>query len=463
MLAGRAQWWSDPKTDSTLHDALAGRRLVRGLAASIRTAAGDLREVLVSAENLALGSASYHLLILQDITDRVRLENELRQAQKMEAVGRLAAGVAHDFNNMLTVILGYASMMQTGKLEEKLASYLRQVEQAAVRATALTHQLLAYSRKQMIQRRPLQLNEIVKQTVSMLGRVIGEHIAIDTRLAPELPLVFADASSVDQIIMNLALNARDAMPDGGRLTLSSTAVEIDEAYGRRNPEAQLGRHVCLTVKDSGHGMDAATMSRIFEPFFTTKEPGKGTGMGMATVYGVLKQHNGWIEVESAPGDGTVIRAYLPVSDGVLEDPPAEVTVEPTEASVPPAPSGDITILLVEDEEMLREFVGTALSSLGYHVLSAANGHEALEIWATRRHEIDLLLTDVVMPESISGRELAHTLMIDKPDLKIIFTSGYSPELIGPEFEQEKGHGFLAKPYLTDHLVKFVNAELAGTR
>ena len=463
VLAGRAQWWSDPKTDSTLHDALAGRRLVRGLAASIRTAAGDLREVLVSAENLALGSASYHLLILQDITDRVRLENELRQAQKMEAVGRLAAGVAHDFNNMLTVILGYASMMQTGKLEEKLASYLRQVEQAAVRATALTHQLLAYSRKQMIQRRPLQLNEIVKQTVSMLRRVIGEHIAIDTRLAPELPLIFADASSVDQIIMNLALNARDAMPDGGRLTLSSTAVEIDEAYRRRNPEAQLGRNVCLTVKDSGQGMDAATMSRIFEPFFTTKEPGKGTGMGMATVYGVLKQHNGWIEVESAPGDGTVIRAYLPVSDGVLEDPPAEVTVEPAEASVPPAPPGDITILLVEDEEMLREFVGTALSSLGYHVLSAANGHEALEIWATRRHEIDLLLTDVVMPESISGRELAHTLMIDKPDLKIIFTSGYSAELIGPEFEQEKGHGFLAKPYLTDHLVKFVNAELAGTR
>jgi len=465
VLAGRVQWWSDPKTDSALHDTLAGRRLVRGLAAGIRTAAGDLREVLVSAENLALANASYHLLILQDITDRVRLENELRQAQKMEAVGRLAAGVAHDFNNMLTVILGYASMMQNGspRLDEKLAAYLRQVEQAAVRATALTHQLLAYSRKQMIQRRPLQLNEIVKQTVSMLRRVIGEHIAIDTSLAPELPLIFADASSVDQIIMNLALNARDAMPDGGRLSLSSAAVEIDEGYRKLNPEAQLGRNVCLTVKDSGHGMDAATMSRIFEPFFTTKEPGKGTGMGMATVYGVLKQHGGWIEVESAPGHGTVMRAYLPVSDGVLEDPPVEVTAEPAETSATPTPSGDITILLVEDEEMLREFVSTALSSLGYQVLSAANGHEALEIWATRRHEIDLLLTDVVMPESISGRELAHTLMIDKPDLKIIFTSGYSAELIGPEFERDKGHGFLAKPYLTDHLVKFVNAELAGTR
>jgi two-component system cell cycle sensor histidine kinase/response regulator CckA len=463
VLAGNAQWWSDPTTASVLHDALSGRRLIRGLAASVRTAAGDVREVLVSAENLALASASYHLLILQDITDRVRLENELRQAQKMEAVGRLAAGVAHDFNNMLTVILGYASMMQSGRLDEKVASYLRQVEQAAVRATALTHQLLAYSRKQMIQRRPLQLNDIVKQTVSMLRRVIGEHIAIDTRLAPELPLIFADAGSVDQIIMNLALNSRDAMPDGGRLTLSSAAVEIDESYCRRNQEAQLGGHVCLTVEDSGHGMDAATVSRIFEPFFTTKEPGKGTGMGMATVYGVLKQHNGWIEVESEPGHGTVMRAYLPISDGVLEDPPAEVSAEPADTSVQSAPSGEITILLVEDEEMLREFVSTALSSLGYNVLSAANGHEALDIWATRRQEIDLLLTDVVMPESISGRELAHTLMIDKPDLKIIFTSGYSAELIGPEFEQDKRHGFLAKPYLTDHLVKFVNAELAGTR
>jgi PAS domain S-box-containing protein len=461
VLAGTAQWWNDPATAGVLRDALAGKRLVRGLAASIRTAAGEVREVLLSAENLALANTPYHLLILQDITERVRLENELRQAQKMEAVGRLAAGVAHDFNNMLTVILGYASMMQnsTPQLDGKLASYLRQVEQAAGRATALTRQLLAYSRKQMIQRRPLQLNEIVNQTVNMLRHVIGEHIAIDVNLAPELPLIFADLSSVDQVIMNLALNARDAMPDGGRLTLSSSAVEIDEDYRKRFPEAQLGRHVCLTVKDSGHGMDAATMSRIFEPFFTTKEPGKGTGMGMATVYGVLKQHNGWIEVESAPGRGAVMRAFLPICDGALEEPPAA----PSENPAPLAPREDVTILLVEDEEMLREFVSTALDSLGYHVRSASNGREALEVWAEHRDEIDLLLTDVVMPESISGRELAHTLMIDKPDLKIIFTSGYSAELIGPEFEQEKEHGFLSKPYLTDHLAQSVAAQLNPTR
>ena len=289
--------------------------LVRDLATTIRTTAGETREVLVAADNLELGSAPFHLLILQDITDRVRLENELRQAQKMEAVGRLAAGVAHDFNNMLTVILGYASMMQNGtpQLDEKLASYLQQVEQAAERATALTRQLLAYSRKQIIQRRPLQLNEIVKQTAGMLRRVIGEHIALDMQLTPDLPPIYADTSSVDQVIMNLALNARDAMSDGGKLTLSSAAVEIDEAYRRRTPDAQLGRYVCLAVKDSGYGMDSATLNRIFEPFFTTKEPGKGTGMGLATVYGVLKQHEGWIEVDSAPQRGTTIRAYLPVA------------------------------------------------------------------------------------------------------------------------------------------------------
>lgn len=469
VLAGKVQWWSDPTMASILRDALAGRRLVRGLAASVRTASDDVREVLVSAENLALAEAPYHLFILQDITERVRLENELRHAQKMEAVGRLAAGVAHDFNNMLTVILGYSSMMQSGtpQLDGKLASYLRQVQQAAERATALTRQLLAYSRKQMIQRRPLDLNEIVRQTATMLRRVIGEHIAIDTQFASRLPLVYADASSVDQVIMNLALNARDAMPNGGRLTLSTAEIVIDEAYRARSSEAQLGSHVCLSVKDDGHGMDAATMSRIFEPFFTTKEPGKGTGMGMATVYGVLKQHNGWIEVESALGRGATMRAFLPLSDGVIEEAPVETVTEP--ASSPGAESGesaphrDATILLAEDEEMLRDFVSTALSSRGYQVLSAANGQEALDLWAERREEIDLLLTDVVMPESISGRELAQKLMVDKPELKVIFTSGYSAELIGPEFERDKEHGFLAKPYLTDDLVKFVNAELAGTR
>jgi len=461
VLAGEVSFWVQPGTSHQINLELAAHHAVRDFASTIRTNSNEIREVLIAADNLELGSEPFYLLILQDITDRVRLENELRQAQKMEAVGRLAAGVAHDFNNMLTVILGYASMMQNGspRLDEKLASYLRQVEQAAERATALTRQLLAYSRKQIIQRRPLQLNEVVNQTVGMLRRVIGEHITLDMQLTPDLPLIYADTTSMDQVIMNLALNSRDAMEDGGDLTISSTAVEIDDAYCAHTPEAQPGRFVCLTVKDSGHGMDSATLNRIFEPFFTTKEQGKGTGMGLATVYGVLKQHEGWVEVESAPRRGTTIRAYLPVAEGAVIETPVKTPATAAESTS----EGDITILLVEDEDMLREFVSTALGSLGYRVLSACNGREALEVWAKSRTEIDLLLTDVVMPESISGRDLAHKLIMDKPDLKVIFTSGYSAELIGPEFEQDQEHGFLSKPYLTDRLAQTVAAQLNPVR
>jgi len=266
----------------------------------------------------------------------------------------------------------------------------------------------------------------------------------------DLP-IFADPSSVDQVIMNLALNARDAMPEGGKLTLATLQVEIGEAERARNPEAQLGSHICLAVKDTGNGMDAATVARIFEPFFTTKGPGKGTGMGLATVYGVLKQHGGWIEVETAPRRGTTIRAFFPLSmDGVIAEPIKSERL-PAEC----APNASITILVVEDEEMLREFVSDALSALGYRVLSASNGRTALDVWADQKDTIDLLLTDVVMPESISGRELAHKLIADKPDLKVIFTSGYSAELIGTDFEREKEHVFLAKPYLPDRLAKTV--------
>ena len=328
VLAGETTLWADEATAAAIREELAARQVVRNLTATIRTSGPETREVLVAAENLELGNAPYYLLILQDITDRVRLENELRQAQKMEAVGRLAAGVAHDFNNILTVILGNTSMqLRNPHLDEKLSASLQQVERAAERATALTRQLLAYSRKQIIQRRPLALNEVVEQTVAMLRRIIGEHIALDMQLAPDLPPIFADSSSVDQVVMNLALNARDAMPDGGKLTLAVVQVEIDEAARARNPEAHLGPHICLAVKDTGYGMDAATVARIFEPFFTTKGPGKGTGMGLATVYGVLKQHGGWIEVESAPARGTTVRAFFPLSaDEVTAD-----SVEPRNA------------------------------------------------------------------------------------------------------------------------------------
>ena len=455
VLAGEAKFWADEETSEQIGAGLSGPNAVRDLAASIRTSSGEIRQVLVAAEKLELGNVPYRLLILQDITDRARLETELRQAQKMESVGRLAAGVAHDFNNILTVILGNTSLqLRNPRLDEKLSASLHQVVRAAERATALTRQLLAYSRKQIIQRRPLALNAAVEQTVAMLRRVIGEHIAIDLQLNADLPPVFADASNIDQVVMNLALNARDAMRDGGRLTFTTTLAELAEADRGKHPGVQARRFVCLAVKDTGHGMDASTLSRVFEPFFTTKDPGKGTGMGLATVYGIMRQHNGWVEVESEPGRGAAFRVYVPLSEEIL----AEDRGESASPLAIETSGKQMTILVVEDEDMLREYVSETLTMLGYRVLSAANGQEALAIWADRRDEIDLLLTDVVMPESISGRQLAHTLVMDRPDLKVIFTSGYSPELIGPEFEQEREHGFLAKPYLTEQLAKTVAAQ-----
>ena len=444
--------WTEEAIAQNLALELESAQAVRNFSATISTSAGEIRDVVVAAENLELGSAPYYLLILQDITDRMRLENELRQSQKMEAVGRLAAGVAHDFNNILTVILGNTSLqLRNPCLDEKLTASLNQVVQAAQRATALTRQLLAYSRKQIIQRRPLMIGEVVGDTVGMLRRVIGEHIAIEMAIPPDMPPIFADPSNIDQVIMNLVLNARDAMPDGGKITLSATRIKVDAARRALHPDAQIGEFICLEVADTGQGMSAATVDRMFEPFFTTKDVGQGTGMGLATVYGVLKQHGGWIEVESALGKGTSIATFFPLS--VEGEVPAPVPTEPVPAENS-NPAG-ITILVVEDEEMLREFVGDALGALGYRVLTAASGREALEVWSRHKDEIDLLLTDVVMPESVSGRQLASTLIIEKPDLKVIFTSGYSAELLGPEFEQETEFGFLAKPYMPDRLASTV--------
>ncbi len=445
--------WNEEKTKLALDFELELSHSVRNFPGAIRTFTGELREVVVAAEKMELGGAPYYLLILQDVTERNRLENELRQSQKLEAVGRLAAGVAHDFNNILTVILGNTALqLRNPGLDEKLSASLQQVAQAAERATALTRQLLAYSRKQIIQRRSLALDDLLAQTIAMLRRIIGEHIALDLHPAPELAPIFADAGSVEQVIMNLVLNSRDAMPEGGgRITLRATPVQIDAAHCRRHPDAQEGNFVCLTVSDTGHGMDALTMDRMFEPFFTTKEVGQGTGMGLATVYGVLKQHGGWVEAESELGVGTLFRSYFPLSS---EGAVAEVAAPEPEFAKPALATG-ATILVVEDEDMLREFVADALGELGYSVLSAANGRAALEVWAEHRDEIDLLLTDVVMPESVSGRQLAHALTEERPNLKVIFTSGYSAELLGDDFERDTEHGFLAKPYLPDRLASTV--------
>jgi PAS domain S-box-containing protein len=449
--------WADPATPALLHSLVQQDTPPRELPVTLATGDGQKREALLSAQRVELGGAGHMLLIAQDVTEHVRLESELRQAQKMEAVGRLAAGIAHDFNNILTVIIGNTSnQLARPGLSDSLSQALKQVVSAAERATELTRQLLAYSRRQIIQRRPLDLNAQVVQTANMLRRVIGEDIAIATELAADLPAIYADASNVDQVLMNLVLNARDAMADGGVLTIETSTADLTREACASRPEARAGRFVCLRVRDSGHGMDAATLARIFEPFFTTKELGRGTGMGLATTYGIIKQHEGWIEVRSEVGRGTTFEIYFPTSDAAA--PFADASVP---AMAPASPCTGDTILVVEDEEMLRVFVTEVLESFGYRVLSAANGPEALRIWEQEKETIDLLLTDVVMPESISGRQLARQLKQDKDALKVIYTSGYSPELIGEEFERETDANFLAKPYHSDRLANLVASCLAA--
>ena len=448
--------WDNEETPRLLRRLLSHDTPARELPVSIRAKDGGKREALLFTELVELGGEGHMLLIAQDVTEHTRLEDQLRQAQKMEAVGRLAAGIAHDFNNILTVIIGNTSMQLANPgLNENISRALNQVVKAADRATELTRQLLAYSRKQIIQRRAINLNDQVAQTTAMLRRVIGEDIALTTELAEDLPPVFADPSNVDQVFMNLVFNARDAMPDGGRLTVSTSAAAFTEEEVANRPDVRAGEFVRLSVRDTGHGMDAATIGRIFEPFFTTKEQGRGTGMGLATTYGIVKQHGGWIDVHSEVGVGTTFEILFPTHTGVIA-----AAIAPAESAAVNGKPVDGTILVVEDEEMLRVFVTEVLESFGYRVLSAANGAEALEIWEREKSNIDLLLTDIVMPESISGRQLARQLMQDNQQLKVIYTSGYSPELIGTEFESESHSNFLAKPYHSDRLAKLVSSCLA---
>ncbi|HZJ13570.1 MAG TPA: response regulator [Chthoniobacteraceae bacterium] len=449
---GQTTLWVDPETPNQIRAGFAHDHTVRGLVANLRTRRGETRETLISAEQFALGGEQHILLILQDTTEKSQLENRLRHAQKMEAVGQLAAGIAHDFNNLLTVILGNSSeQLHNSQLEDGMKRALQQVVLASERATILTRQLLAYSRKQIIQRRALDLNEAVENNVAMLRRIIGEDIAIETTLGAQLPAAHADPTSVDQVVMNLILNARDAMPDGGKLTLRTELCTIGKEHLGAQSEARAGTFLCLTVKDTGCGMDANTLARIFEPFYTTKEQGKGTGMGLATVSGIVQQHDGWVEVQSELHRGATFCIYLPTNHSRITPRAVPTAVPVIEGSAERA----ATILVVEDEEMLREFVKSVLETVGYTVLVAANGAEALDVWEREEGRVHLLFTDVVMPENISGWQLARRLIMKKPDLKVIFMSGYSAELISPEFEQGGSHYFLPKPFLTEKLTNTV--------
>ena len=446
--AGELFLWENPNTADQWYQALLRQETVRDREANIRDQAGALRELLVSLSPVALDGKPHALLLALDVSERTLLERQLRQAQKMETIGQLAAGVAHDFNNILTVIQGHAGLLQhklpAGDAQGKS---LQEITNAAARATTLIRQLLMFSRKQVMQFRHLDLNQVIRSALSMLQRLVGEHVQIEFRTQEPLPAIHADNSMLEQIAMNLAVNARDAMPNGGRVSIVTSLQSIHRAPTPMDPETRDGDYVCLSFTDTGFGMDTQVLSRIFEPFFTTKGVGKGTGLGLSTVFGIVRQHQGWLEVESQPNKGTTFRAYFPQSGRTAEN--AEVAPDSTMRC------GSETVLVAEDEDTLREMVVHVLTTQGYTVLEAKSGQHALEVWKQANRPIDLLLTDMVMPGGIMGRELAERLSGLCPRLKVIYTSGYSPGMAGKDASLLEDRNFLPKPYSVGKLAQFV--------
>jgi PAS domain S-box-containing protein len=390
--------------------------------------------------------------ISQDITEKRKLEEQLRRAQKMEAVGQLAGGVAHDFNNLLMVIIGYASDL-TDRLEagSALRREANEIAKAGQRAASLTRQLLAFSRQQVLEARVLNLNSLVEDLKKMLGRVISEHIELVTPLDPALGEVKADQGQIEQVIINLAVNARDAMPEGGRLTIETANATIDETFARQHPPMTAGQYARLSAVDTGIGMDAATLARVFEPFFTTKEPGKGTGLGLATVYGVVKQSGGFIWASSEPGKGARFDVYLPLVR-------ARATQKAATPSRESVREGSEKILLVEDDEALRELIVETLRQWGYEVFEAGNGNDALGIARKRSDEIDLLLTDVVMP-GMNGPQVAEKVAALNPGIKVLFMSGYADLGPGQSDFFGKERRLLQKPYRLPDLARTIREVL----
>jgi two-component system cell cycle sensor histidine kinase/response regulator CckA len=384
-------------------------------------------------------------IIVRDVTDRRRLEAQLRHAQRMEAVGRLAGGVAHDFNNLLTVISGYTEMILDDLAPgDRMREPVLMMRQAGEQAAALTSQLLAFSRRQVIEPQVLELNTVVSNLSKMLRRLIGEDIELVVALSPELERVRVDPRQVDQILMNLAVNARDAMPHGGRVTIETANVTIDEHFAQSTPGVTPGRYVLLAVTDSGQGMDENTRSKIFEPFFTTKDPGKGTGLGLAMVYGIVQQAKGHIEVYSELGHGTAFKLYLPSLDGGAVP---SVHEEDQTAAL----QGTETILLVEDAEGVRALLVDVLTMYGHQVLIARDGEEGVRLSEEHQGPLDLIVTDIVMPR-LGGRELVERVSVRRPHIRALYLSGYTDEAVMRHGVLEAGAAFLQKPFTARQLM-----------
>ena len=408
-----------------------------------RTKDGRVIDIEGSSREILFDGHRSRLVLATDITARRLLEEQFRQAQKMEAVGRLAGGIAHDFNNLLTAIIGYSDLLLGTLKEPRLRAEVGEIRHAGKRAASLTNQLLAFSRRQILQPTVLDLNEIVINLEKMLRRLIGEDIELVTINKSELSCIKADISQLEQIVMNLAVNARDAMPEGGKLTIEIANVDLEESYSISHPEVKPGPYVLLAVSDTGHGMDAKTQSQVFEPFFTTKELGKGTGLGLSTVYGIVKQSGGHIWIYSEKGYGATFKIYLPRVNEV---------VNPAETDLPASRSltGSETIMLVEDDDLVRKLSTSVLEGYGYTVLAAEDGRQALEFLEPLATTIDLVITDVVMP-GMGGAQMVSKLRAIRPNIKILYVSGYTAEASILHGVLEEGVEFLPKPFTPEGL------------
>lgn len=400
------------------------------------------------------GGTRQVLGVATDITQRKHLEDQFRQAHKMEAVGRLAGGVAHDFNNVLTIIRGQTEFLLADLPEgDARRADVLEIQQAADRAAVFTRQLLAFSRRQLLQPEVLQLNTVISGMEMMLRRLVGEDVVLLTKLHPDLPLICADPGQLQQVLLNLAVNSRDAMPRGGTLLVETAVVELDANYPRQHPSARTGTHVVLAVTDTGFGMDAATRARLFEPFFTTKEPGKGTGLGLSTVYGIVKQSGGHIWVYSEVDRGTTFKLYFPPHHGAVK------ASEP-ERPVVPTPGTGATILLVEDERQVRSTVRRLLERHGYTVMEASNGHDALALITAHGSDIDLVLSDMVMP-GMGGTELASRVRALSPTLPVLLMTGYTEEAITRSGARPLEEQIIEKPFSLPTMLEKVRAALSS--
>jgi two-component system, cell cycle sensor histidine kinase and response regulator CckA len=449
-------FWVDPDDRISMMKGLSNEGRVIGLATQIRANGGAVREATVSAEQIELLGQLCVLAVTQDTTEMRRLQTQSLQAQKMEAVGRLAGGIAHDFNNLLGVIIGYSDLsIEELTPERSVAKNLVQIKKTAERAAHLTRQLLAFTRQQVVSPKVLDLNVVVNAASQMLSQVVREDMILVYQTALSLGAIKADSGQIEQVLLNLVVNARDALPDGGNITIETANVDLDDKYCLGREPVIAGEYVLLSVRDNGCGMDDATKARIFEPFFTTKQPGKGTGLGLASVYGIVKQSGGYVWVYSEVGQGTIFKLYFPRVRTDVEGP--DMPRIYTESI-----GGDETILLVEDEAALREVTTITLQSAGYTVVAADGPAEAIQLAKTPREPIHLLLTDVVMPH-MNGVELSKLLRASRPHLKVIFTSGYGGEELARQISIAPDAVLLEKPFSKDTLLTKIRALLHQSR